>query len=66
MFGDNESVVNSASIPHARLHKQHNALSFHKVREGVDLGLGTNSVPCLQLVYRHSVLRLQPFSTWIS
>ena len=23
MFGDNESVVNSASIPHARLHKRH-------------------------------------------
>ena len=35
MFGDNESVVNSASIPHARLHKRHNALSFHKVREGI-------------------------------
>jgi hypothetical protein len=34
MFGDNKSVVNSASIPHARLHKPHNALSFHKVREG--------------------------------
>jgi hypothetical protein len=25
MFGDNESVVNSASIPHARLHKRHTA-----------------------------------------
>ena len=32
----------------------------------VDLGLGTNSVPCLQPVYRHSVLWLQPFSTRIS
>jgi hypothetical protein len=31
MFGDNESVVNSSSIPHARLHKRHNALSFHRV-----------------------------------
>ena len=33
MFGDNESVVNSSSIPHAKLHKRHNALSFHCVCE---------------------------------
>ena len=35
MFGDNESVVNSSSIPHAKLHKRHTALSFHCVREAV-------------------------------
>jgi len=35
MFGDNKSVVNSSSIPHAKLHKQHNALLFHRVREAV-------------------------------
>ena len=35
MFGDNESVVNSSSIPHAKLHKRHNALFFHCVREAV-------------------------------
>ena len=28
MFGDNESVVNSLSIPHAKLHKRHTAVSF--------------------------------------
>jgi hypothetical protein len=39
MFGDNESVVNSSSTPHARLHKHHNALSFHKVREGIAAGI---------------------------
>jgi hypothetical protein len=39
MFGDNESVVNSASIPHARLHKRHTALSFHCVREGIAAGV---------------------------
>jgi hypothetical protein len=39
MFGDNESVVNSSSVPHARLHKRHNALSFHKVREGIAAGI---------------------------
>ena len=38
MFGDNDSVVNSSSIPHAKLHKRHNALSFHRVREAVASG----------------------------
>ena len=33
MFGDNESVVKSATLPHSRLNKRHNALSFHRVRE---------------------------------
>jgi hypothetical protein len=32
MFGDNESVVNSSIQPHAKLHKRHMALSFHRVR----------------------------------
>jgi hypothetical protein len=39
MFGNNESVVNSASIPHARLHKQHTVLSFHRVHEGIATGV---------------------------
>jgi hypothetical protein len=39
MFGDNESVVNSSSVPHARLHKRHTALSFHRVREGIAAGI---------------------------
>ena len=38
MFRDNESVVGSCSIPHAKLHKRHNALSFHRVRETVASG----------------------------
>ena len=33
VFGDNESVVNSVSIPHTKLHKYHIVLSFHRVRE---------------------------------
>jgi hypothetical protein len=33
MFGDNESVVNNVSIPHAKLHKMHISLSFHRVME---------------------------------
>jgi len=38
MFGDNESVVNSSIQPHAKLHKRHNALSFHRVREAIASG----------------------------
>ena len=39
LFGDNESVVNSASQPDARLHKRHVALSFHRVREAMAAGI---------------------------
>ena len=35
MFGDNQSVVTSATKPHAKLHKCHTALSFHRVREAI-------------------------------
>ena len=35
MFGDNNSVVNSSSRPHSKLHKRHTALSFHRVREAI-------------------------------
>ena len=31
MFGDNESVVNSSSVPHSKLHMRHTALSFHHI-----------------------------------
>jgi hypothetical protein len=31
MFGDNKTIVDSLTQPHARLHKQHNTLSFHRV-----------------------------------
>ena len=35
VFGDNESVVNSSSIPHYKIKKRHNALSFHRIREAI-------------------------------
>ena len=35
MFGDNKTVIDGSTIPHAKLHKRHNALSFHRVREAV-------------------------------
>ena len=39
MFGDNRSTVDSGSLPHAKLHKRHTALSFHRVREAVAAGI---------------------------
>ena len=41
MFGDNESVVDSSNRLHAKLHKRHNALSFHRVREAIASGFVT-------------------------
>ena len=35
MFGDNKSVIDSSSHPHAKLHKRQNVLSFHRVREAI-------------------------------
>lgn len=41
MFGDNQSVVGSSTVPDAKLHKRHNALSFHRVREAIASGMTT-------------------------
>ena len=35
MFGDNRSVVTSATLPHGTLSKRHNILAFHRVREAI-------------------------------
>ena len=35
LFGDNESVVKSGSIPHSQLSKRHHALAYHYTREAV-------------------------------
>ena len=35
LFGDNKSVVDSSMTVHAKLHKRHTMLSFHRVREAV-------------------------------
>jgi hypothetical protein len=39
MFGDNQSVVTSASIPQSKLNKRHVALSYHRVREAIAQGV---------------------------
>ncbi len=35
MFGDNQSVVTSSTLPHSPLTKRHNALAYHRVREAI-------------------------------
>ena len=35
VFGDNESMVKSSTLPHSTLSKRHNALSYHRVREAI-------------------------------
>ena len=35
LFGDNESVVKSGSVPHSRLAKRHHALAYHYTREAI-------------------------------
>jgi len=35
MFGDNQSVVTSSTIPHSKLNKWHIALLYHRVREAI-------------------------------
>jgi hypothetical protein len=35
MFGDNESVIKSSTIPASTLSKRHNALSYHTVRSAI-------------------------------
>ena len=38
VFCDNQSVVNNTSEPTARLHKKHNSICFHRVREAAAAG----------------------------
>ena len=39
IFGDNESIVNSSMKHTSKLHKRHNTLSFHRVRESIAAGI---------------------------
>jgi hypothetical protein len=39
MFGDNKTVVDSSTTVHAKLHKRHTMLSFHRVREAIASGM---------------------------
>jgi hypothetical protein len=35
LFGDNQSVITSSTIPSSMLNKRHNALSYHRLRESI-------------------------------
>ncbi|GAX13599.1 hypothetical protein FisN_14Lh370 [Fistulifera solaris] len=39
VFGDNKTVIDTASTPHGKLNKRHTALSYHRVREAVASGM---------------------------
>ena len=39
MFGDNSSVITTATIPDSRLQKRHLALSYHRVKEAIASGI---------------------------
>ena len=39
LFGDNESVVKSGSIPHSLLGKRHHGLAYHYTREAIASGM---------------------------
>jgi hypothetical protein len=46
MFGNNKSVVDSSMVVHAKLHKHHTMLSFHRVREAIPSGIvGFHFIP---------------------
>jgi len=74
MFGDNESVVNMASVPHSKLHKRHNALSCHCTREDIAAGVThfhhivgtTNPADILSKHWGHSSIweTLRPLLFW--
>ena len=38
MFGDNQSVITSSTIPQSTLKKRHNALAYHRVRSAIAAG----------------------------
>jgi hypothetical protein len=38
IHGDNEAVIKSTTAPESSLKKKHNAINYHKVREGVAVG----------------------------
>jgi len=39
LFGNTKSIMESGSLPHSRLKKRHDALSYHIVQEAVVAGL---------------------------
>ena len=74
MFGDNKTVVDSGSLPHAKLHKRHTMLSYHHIREAIASGMvkffhmpgGINPADILSKHWGHQQIwkQLQPLLFW--
>ena len=74
MFGDNKTVIDSGSLPHAKLHKRHTMLSYHHVREAIASGMvkffhmpgGINPADILSKYWGHQQIwkQLQPLLFW--
>jgi hypothetical protein len=74
MFGDNQSVITSSTIPHSSLNKRHNALAYHRCREAIASNViwffhvkGTvNPADVLTKFLGHSVFwpLIKPFLFW--
>ena len=74
MFGDNKTVSDSGSLPHAKLHKRHTMLSYHRVREAIASGMvkffhipgETNPADILSKHWGHQQIwkQLQPLLFW--
>jgi len=74
MFGDNKSVINTASVSHSKLHKRHNALFYHWAHKAIAAGITrfhnivgtTNPVDILSKHWGHSSIweMLYPFMFW--
>ena len=56
VFGDNDSVINSAQKPEVTLSKKHNGIAYHKVREAVAAGT-------IRVAYVHTTLNLADLLT---
>jgi len=39
LLGDNQSVVTSSTVPQSVMSKRHNALSYHRVRAAIAIGM---------------------------
>jgi hypothetical protein len=39
LFGDNMSMITSATVPSSSLKKKHNAISYHRIRESIAAGI---------------------------
>ena len=74
MFGDNKSVISSATLPQSVLKKRHNMLAYHRVREAIAAKIlnfyyiksEDNPSDCLMKFLSHHNLWkfIQPYLFW--